>query len=367
MPKPKFWRFINQTAESAELLLYGDISETSWWGDEVTPKQFADDLAALGAVRNITVRINSGGGDVFAAHTIGNLLEANQAYVTAIIDGICASAATVVACKADKCIAAADTAYMVHPIRVGLMGYYNGDDLRGFQDAIATMRENIVSLYARKTGREKDEVAAGMDATSWWTAEQARDNGFIDEITGAENPIMENRDGVLFVNSINTHLPFEKAPKTVQDSAAAAPAASRSVNTPSGENAGNHQQEEDPSMEINTVDELRQAYPELVAQIEEAARDAATTAERERIREIRDMALPGAEDITDAAMFTEPISAADYAINAVKHAKGKGAAWLEGAQNDADGSGVNGVQNDAPGGEQKDEFLDAIRATKKNK
>ena len=100
---------------------------------------------------------------------------------------------------------------------------------------------------------------------------------------------------------------------------------------------------------------------------EEAARDAATTAERERIREIRDMALPGAEDITDAAMFTEPISAADYAINAVKHAKGKGAAWLEGAQNDADGSGVNGVQNDAPGGEQKDEFLDAIRATKKNK
>lgn len=80
MPK-KFWKFRNQAAGSAELLLYGDISDSSWWGDEVTPKTFADELNALGALTSLTVRINSGGGDVFAAQTIGNLLEQHTAQV----------------------------------------------------------------------------------------------------------------------------------------------------------------------------------------------------------------------------------------------------------------------------------------------
>lgn len=97
MPK-KFWQFRNQAADSAELLLYGDISDSSWWGDEVTPKTFADELNALGALTSLTVRINSGGGDVFAAQTIGNLLEQHTAQVTARIDGLCASAATIIAC-----------------------------------------------------------------------------------------------------------------------------------------------------------------------------------------------------------------------------------------------------------------------------
>ena len=65
----KFWKFRNQAGNKVELLLYGDISQTSWWGDEVTPKQFAEELAGLGALDEITVRINSG--DVFAVQAIG--------------------------------------------------------------------------------------------------------------------------------------------------------------------------------------------------------------------------------------------------------------------------------------------------------
>lgn len=89
----KFWKFCNQAGNKVELLLYGDISQTSWWGDEVTPKQFAEELAGLGALDEITVRINSG--DVFAAQAIGNQLEQHPAAVTAKIDGLCASAATI--------------------------------------------------------------------------------------------------------------------------------------------------------------------------------------------------------------------------------------------------------------------------------
>lgn len=89
----KFWKFCNQAGNKVELLLYGDISQTSWWGDEVTPKQFAEELAGLGALDEITVRINSG--DVFAVQAIGNQLEQHLAAVTAKIDGLCASAATI--------------------------------------------------------------------------------------------------------------------------------------------------------------------------------------------------------------------------------------------------------------------------------
>lgn len=90
MTNDKFWQFRNLAGDDqkAELLLYGDISERSWWEDAATPKRFADDLAALGDVKEITVYINSGGGDVFAAQAIGNMLERNAATVTAHIDGL---------------------------------------------------------------------------------------------------------------------------------------------------------------------------------------------------------------------------------------------------------------------------------------
>ena len=128
MPKP-FWKFQNVAGGRAELLLYGDISDSTWWGDEVTPKQFAEDLDKLGAVSEITVRINSGGGDVFAAQTIGNLLEQHPANVVARIDGLCASSATIVACHCDRVVAANDSTYMVHPVRLGLLGYYDATTL----------------------------------------------------------------------------------------------------------------------------------------------------------------------------------------------------------------------------------------------
>ena len=176
----KFWQFRNAADGSGELLLYGNIAgEKSWYSDDVTPKQFAEDLAALGAVSNITVRINSGGGDVFAAVEIGNLLEQHPANVTARIGGVCASAATIIACHCNKVIAANDSTYMVHPISM-YCGYANAADLQKYLEALATIKENIISLYAKKTGRTKEEVTAWMDAESWWTGPQAKENGFAD-------------------------------------------------------------------------------------------------------------------------------------------------------------------------------------------
>ena len=96
----KFWQIRNsaETGGHAELVLYGDISRTSWWGDEITPQKFAADLAAIPAEDDLTVRICSGGGDVWAAQAIGGQLESRAGTVTAQIEGLCASAATIIAC-----------------------------------------------------------------------------------------------------------------------------------------------------------------------------------------------------------------------------------------------------------------------------
>ena len=117
--------------------------------------------------------------------------------------------------------------------------------------------------------------------------------------------------------------------------------------------------------EIKTVDDLRGAYPALVKEIEEAAANKATSDERQRIRDIEDMALSGSEALTNEAKFTKPVSASEYAVAMMKAAKESGNAWLNGAKADADKSGIGGVKNDGGTGGgtgKQDEFMDAIKS-----
>ena len=356
----EFWRFQNQSDSVPELILYGDISDRSWFGDEITPAKFADELKQLGKISELRVRINSGGGDVFAAQAIGNLLEHCGAVVTAQIDGFCASAATIIACHCSRVVAANDSTYMIHPVRMGIFDFVSAEEIEQYASALAAIRENIISLYARKTGREKEEVAAQMDATSWWTGAQAKEQGFVDELTGDDTgTVVENKNGMLFVNHISMNMPFDKAPKFVQDSLAAAPAAGRFVDSSTGKPAEEGQKEDTMGETINTTDELRNAYPELVLQIEQAAANQAAEAERSRIREIEDMALPGSEQITNDAKFVKPVSANEYAVMAMKHVKSEGSRFLQNAADDSKESGVKLVGNSSSG--WSDEFMDALK------
>ena len=98
MKSKRFWRFVNEAGDdNAELLLYGAIASQSWYDDDVTPRQFNDDLKECGG-KNLTVRINSPGGDVFAAQAIYTMLKGYSGKKTMHIDGMCASAATIIAC-----------------------------------------------------------------------------------------------------------------------------------------------------------------------------------------------------------------------------------------------------------------------------
>ena len=341
--KEKFWEFRNaaDTGGTAELLLYGDISRSSWWGDEVTPQAFAADLALIPAEDDLTVRICSGGGDVWAAQAIGAMLESRIGTVTAQIEGICASAATIVACHCRNVKAAEDATYMIHPIKVNPGGFVGAAELQQLMDALNVMRTNVLNLYAKKTGKTVDEVAAWMDATSWWTASEAKENGFVDEITEENQAAkIENRNGALFVNSVAVPGAFDNAPEFVRNRAVVADTTDGGFvnNDPAEKPDGGN------DMEFKNADELRKGCPDLVTEIENAAREDARKTERDRLAAIDEIAdaIPD-EMVAEAKYGEKACSAQELAFRAAVDAKKKGHKLLDDTEDDAQTSGANAV------------------------
>lgn len=197
----KFWQIKNEVNGNSEILLYGPIAEeNSWWGDEVTPKNFAADLESLGG-RDVTVRINSGGGDVFAAHAIHNQLVAYKGRVTVVIDGLAASAATIIAVAGDRIIMPANALFMIHNPAIGLSDYYGANELLKAAEALNTIKGSIVAAYRKRCKASAEELAAMMDAETWMGAAECLEKGFVDEIQGSVSPVLNGSS--LVVNSVN--------------------------------------------------------------------------------------------------------------------------------------------------------------------
>ena len=200
----KFWQVKNEVNGNSEILLYGPIAgESSWWRDEVTPKNFAADLESLGG-RDVTVRINSGGGDVFAAHAIHNQLVSYKGRVTVVIDGLAASAATIIAVAGDRIIMPSNALFMIHNPAIGLSDYYGADELLKAAEALNTIKDSIVAAYRKRCKASAEELAAMMDAETWMGAAECLEKGFVDEIQGSVSPVLN--ESSLVVNSVNFNI-----------------------------------------------------------------------------------------------------------------------------------------------------------------
>lgn len=196
----KFWQVKNEVNGNSEILLYGPIAgESSWWGDEVTPRSFAEDLESLGG-KDVTVRINSGGGDVFAAHAIHNQLVAYKGRVTVVIDGLAASAATIIAVAGDRIIMPSNALFMIHNPAIGLSDYYGADELLKAAEALNAIKDSIVAAYRKRCKVSAEELAAMMDAETWMGAAECMEKGFVDEINGSVTPVLNGNS--LIVNSV---------------------------------------------------------------------------------------------------------------------------------------------------------------------
>lgn len=197
----KFWQVKNEVNGNSEILLYGPIAgESSWWGDEVTPRSFAEDLESLGG-KDVTVRINSGGGDVFAAHAIHNQLVAYKGRVTVVIDGLAASAATIIAVAGDRIIMPCNALFMIHNPVIGLSDYYGADELLKAAEALNTIKGSIVAAYCKRCKASAEELAVMMDAETWMGAAECLEKGFVDDIQGSVSPVLNGSS--LIVNSVN--------------------------------------------------------------------------------------------------------------------------------------------------------------------
>lgn len=196
----KFWQVKNEVNGNSEILLYGPIAgERSWWGDEVTPRSFAEDLESLNG-KDVTVRINSGGGDVFAAHAIHNQLVAYKGRVTVVIDGLAASAATIIAVAGDRIIMPSNALFMIHNPAIGLSDYYGAEELAQAVNALNAIKDSIVAAYRKRCKVSAEEIAAMMDAETWMGAAECLEKGFVDEINGSVTPVLNGNS--LIVNSV---------------------------------------------------------------------------------------------------------------------------------------------------------------------
>lgn len=183
----KFWNWKTQTVTNQEtqeavtertLFLNGTIAEESWFDDDVTPQLFKDELNS--GTGDITVWINSPGGDCVAAAQIYNMLMYYKGSVTVKIDGIAASAASVIAMAGTKVLVSPVSMLMIHnPMTVA---FGNSAEMQKAIDMLASVKDSILNAYEIKTGLSRTKLSHLMDAETWMDANKAIELGFADEI-----------------------------------------------------------------------------------------------------------------------------------------------------------------------------------------
>lgn len=160
------------------LFLSGTIAEDSWFDDDVTPQMFKEEL--LDGNGNITVWINSPGGDCVAAAQIYNMLREYEGEVTVKIDGIAASAASVIAMAGDTVLMSPVSMMMIHnPMTVA---FGDSGEMQKAIEMLSSVKDSIINAYELKTGLSRTRLAHLMDAETWMDANKAIELGFADEV-----------------------------------------------------------------------------------------------------------------------------------------------------------------------------------------
>ena len=192
-PADKFWnwhsmpravdRALEETSSSRVLVLSGPIAEQSWFDDEITPALFKAELTQ--DTSDIEVWINSPGGDCVAAAQIYNMLTTYPGRVSVRIDGIAASAATVVAIAGDEVVMSPVSMLMIHNPATLAMG--DATELERAKQMLASVKDSIINAYELKTGLSRAKLSRLMDEETWMDARYAVSLGFADRIDPAPN------------------------------------------------------------------------------------------------------------------------------------------------------------------------------------
>lgn len=189
----KFWNWIRDDTGGRVLRLEGPIDSESFWGDEITPQMFRDELEAEEG--DLTVWINSPGGNVFAAAEIYTMLQEYKGAVTVKIASIAASAASVIAMAGKRVLMSPTALLMIHDPSTIAMG--NAKDMEKAIETLNEVKESIINAYAAKSGMRRSKIAELMSNETWMNAKKAVELGFADEVLFAESepdPEPEEKD-----------------------------------------------------------------------------------------------------------------------------------------------------------------------------
>ena len=194
----RFWNFTTD-GDTGERTLYlcGVIAEESWYGDEVTPAAFKAEL--LAAEGDITVWVNSPGGDMLAASQIYNMLMAYKGNVTVKIDSIAASAASVIAMAGKKVLISPTGLIMIHDPASVAIG--NTDEMRKAIQMLDEVKESIINAYEMRTGLSRARLSHLMSSETWLNANMAIELGFADDLLFKANKEQQPLDGQLMAEN----------------------------------------------------------------------------------------------------------------------------------------------------------------------
>lgn len=332
-----FFNINAMNEDCTELYIYSEISPEKsydWWtgqyGEEVTPADFLQQLKdATQNSKEIVVRINSNGGEIFAARTIAtHLQECNSRGAKTIckIDGVCASAAVLPALACQKIMIPSGGYIYIHNPLKGMNGYFDSEDLRKSADTLDSLKQGIINSYIERTGLSEKELSKMMDDEAWLTGKEAVEKGFADEIMfDVSNEQVINSIKGVFVNTV---IKVPEALRSVLDNKLT-------------ENEGGNK-----TMEFKNCAELKAAFPDFINQIENAAKEEGAKAERARLQSIDKMQGKVSDEVLNKAKYETFEAAEKVALDAVSNGSFVNTTVLNGMMADAQtANNVNGFAN----------------------
>lgn len=326
--------------DSAEINMYGDVymeTPRDWWtgerkeGQYIAADEFLEDLEEIKEKSNITVHINSGGGDLYAGLAIYNRLKALKGHVTTINDGLAASAASLIFQAGNTRKMNAGSNLMAHGVGGFLFGFYMIEDLEELVTQFKAHNKAIVNVYAEAMGVSYNEAKSLIKSETWLTGQEAIDKGLADELIEEEEEDSEDNLFNSLIKKLSGSNPGTFNRYTM-------PAAAPQV--------VNKLPEKEEEIMANTAEELRAQYPDLVAQIEDAAKEKARAEERNRIKGLEEISGAVADKaLMEEAKFGEsPMTVEELSVMAMKQQSKLQASILKSLEEDAKNSGTGDIK-----------------------
>ncbi|MEB3103076.1 head maturation protease, ClpP-related [Ferviditalea candida] len=352
----KFWSFKNLSDEEVELRIEGEIvsDDDAWiyeWFDiqHTSPNAFRQALAEQKG-KNISLWIDSWGGDVFAAAGIYNALKEHNGKVTAKVDGKAVSAASVIAMAANEVLMSPVSVMMIHNPWSMAMG--EAKDMRHAADVLDEVKNTIINAYQLKTGLSRNKISNLMDAETWMSARKAMTDGFADGMlysdSGSEEESVQNSfsfSGLAIQNSTDAAMKrfFEalKNNKIIPED--------------------KHLKGRDEEVEIKNVEELKMQFPDLCNQLIESVKAEGAEGERNRLRAIDEIASTVPQNLVSKAKYETPMTAEALAFEALKANAAAGQAFAAQRENELNPNNQVPAASD-PSAQSKQEQETAIVA-----